>query len=73
MAVVAEFKTSKGVTIRILDDAYKDKTPEELARIRREAQVTAWRIAEAKARRALQKKGDQDGHSQAGEGGHGVP
>ena len=56
MAVVAEFKTKKGVTIRILDDAFKDKTPEELAQIRREAQETAWRIQFAKERRRMEKE-----------------
>ena len=44
--VVAEFKTSNGVSVSILDDAYRDKSEEELARIRRAAQVTAWRIWE---------------------------
>lgn len=46
MAVVKEMVTSKGVHIRFLDDDYRDKTPEELEAVKREAQRTAWRIAE---------------------------
>ena len=51
MAVVEEFKTSNGVTVRIRDDYFKNNTPEDTARIIREAQRTAWRIAENVARR----------------------
>ena len=49
--VVDEFKTSNGVPIRILDDAFAGVPREEMdSRIRR-SQVVAWHIAEAAARR----------------------
>ncbi len=51
MAVVAEYKTDSGVTVRILDDAIAGVGQEEMERRIREVQRTAWRIAENEARR----------------------
>ena len=49
--VVDEFKTSNGVSIRILDDAFAGVPREEMDRRIRRSQVVAWHIAEAAARR----------------------
>lgn len=49
--VVDEFKTSNGVSIRILDDAFAGVPLEEMDRRIRRSQVVAWHIAEAAARR----------------------
>ena len=54
--VVDEFKTTQGVHIRILDDAFRGQTDEERERIVREARRCAWRIAEAKAARQRAEK-----------------
>ncbi|MBQ7737309.1 MAG: hypothetical protein IJT62_05675 [Oscillospiraceae bacterium] len=51
MAVVAEYRTDSGVTVRILDDAIAGVGQEEMERRIREVQRTAWRIAENEARR----------------------
>lgn len=58
--VVKDMTTSKGVTISFLDDAYRDKTPAEQEALSRNAQRTAWRIAEAKARREREKENGTD-------------
>lgn len=50
MAVVAEYKFNHG-TVSILDDEIRDVTAEEMDRRIAEVRRTAWRIAEAKARR----------------------
>ncbi|NBI63709.1 hypothetical protein D3Z38_11735 [Clostridiales bacterium] len=44
MAIVKEWKTEHGATIQINDDAYRDKTPEELEKIRQHANATIWRL-----------------------------
>ncbi len=49
--IVSTYTTKNGVTIRFLDDGYRDRTPEQLERVREEIRRTAWRIAEAKAAR----------------------
>lgn len=49
--VVDKFKTSNGVSIGILDDAFAGVPREEMDRRIRRSQVVAWRIARDKARR----------------------
>ncbi len=58
--VVEEFKTTQGVHIRILDDAFRGQTDEERERIAQEARRCAWRIAEAKARRERAEETNND-------------
>ena len=55
MAVVREFKTALGVTVRIVDDAYRDVSPEELARLRKEISDVINRINDNIRRKALQE------------------
>lgn len=50
MAIVKEYKMGK-TTIKFDDDAYKDKTPEELELIHKQIANVCWRIAlEARAK-----------------------
>lgn len=50
MAIVKEYKIGK-TTIKIDDDAYRDKTPEELDLVHRKIANVCWRIAlEARAK-----------------------
>ncbi|MCI9598558.1 MAG: hypothetical protein HFE75_15015 [Firmicutes bacterium] len=44
MAIVKEWKTEHGATIQINDAAYRDKTPQELEKIREHANATIWRL-----------------------------
>ena len=44
MAIIKEWKTEHGATIRINDAAYRDKTPEELQKLREYANETAYRL-----------------------------
>lgn len=44
MAIVKEWKTEHGATIRINDAAYRDKTPEELEKRKAHANATICRL-----------------------------
>ncbi|WP_324825111.1 hypothetical protein [Sinanaerobacter sp. ZZT-01] len=44
MAVVMEYTTSDGTTIKINDEAYRDKTEEELQRVRENIHRVASRL-----------------------------
>ena len=62
MAVVAEFKTALGVTVRIRDDCYAGISAEELARRRQQISDVINRIADnaqRRADRAAAQKGDE--------------
>lgn len=44
MAIVKEYKNKHGATIRIDDAAYRDKSPEELQKVRDNINKTATRL-----------------------------
>lgn len=51
MAIVKEYKNEYGAIIQIDDSAYRDKTPEELEKVRENIYITANRILYAYAKR----------------------
>lgn len=55
MAVVKEYVTETGVTIRFHDDEYRDKTPEELKAVRDEMN----RVASELLYKAMAKKAEE--------------
>ncbi len=56
MAVVKEYISEGGATIRIHDDAYRDKTPEELAAILKNINEVACRCLMAELERRAQEE-----------------
>ena len=51
MAVIKEWKNEHGATIRIDDAAYRDKSVEEIRKLREHANATAYRLLKQHAER----------------------
>lgn len=56
MSIVKEYRAESGAVIRFHDDAYRDKTPEELAAIQENINLTASRCLMAELDRRAQEE-----------------
>lgn len=58
MAIVKEWKNKYGATIRIDDAAYRDKSDEEIKKLREYANATAYRLLKKHIEKEAGNNGD---------------
>lgn len=58
MAIIKEWKNEHGATIRIDDAAYRDKSEEEIKKLREHANATAYRLLKQHIERGGEIRGN---------------